>query len=96
MPLTLNVQSELAETVKDLIEKESIPLTIVDDGAADLRIVVGQEGAESTLEVLQGGGWIACATARELARKLNTEIVAAGRLLNGLEIKIKACELGCF
>jgi hypothetical protein len=39
---------------------------------------------------------LSCATAHELARKLNIKPEEIGEICNRLKIKITACRLGCF
>lgn len=39
---------------------------------------------------------LACATAFEMAKELNVDISAIGRLCNQESIKLSSCQLGCF
>ena len=41
-------------------------------------------------------GKITCSRARELAEQLKVPPAIIGKACNALEIRIKACELGCF
>ena len=68
------------------------------DGDADVEIVVCSEDErkKSNLETLYSGGWIACETARALARKLGIATMKMGKLLTRVDCKVKRCALGCF
>ena len=96
MKATLGVPEALAESVGTLLETESIPLELVPGHESTVQVVQGQAGLESSVDTLQAGGWIACLTAHQMAERLGVETRQVGKLLNHLEIKIKACELGCF
>ena len=41
-------------------------------------------------------GKISCHAAHELARELEVSVREVGKLINALNLKIIACELGCF
>jgi hypothetical protein len=96
MPETLGVPEALTESLGAFIKAESIPLGVVVGANATVQVVASQEGQESSASQLQAGGWIACLTAHQLAERLEVETRQVGKLLDHLEIKIKACELGCF
>lgn len=42
------------------------------------------------------GGRLTCEKAHELAEELNTSLREIGMICNELQIKISACQLGCF
>jgi len=46
--------------------------------------------------LLHSGGRITCSDAFKAAGKLNTKLAVVGELMNHLDIKICACQLGCF
>ncbi|MFZ5641396.1 MAG: hypothetical protein ACOY4Q_12020 [Bacillota bacterium] len=41
-------------------------------------------------------GRLTCAEARELAEKLDVNLLVVGQACDELNIRIKACQLGCF
>ena len=61
-----------------------------------MEVVVCEESLESDLAMIYSGGWIACETARDLAKKLAISIRQMGGLLDQLNVKIRKCSLGCF
>ena len=90
------VESSLAETLKQFIESESIALELTTGSDADICIQTSDECKECDLNTLYPGGWISCATALALAKKLDIQTRQVGAIMNHLEIKIKHCSLGCF
>ena len=63
---------------------------------AEVSVVQSREGCESTASVLHAGGSITCGLARDMADRLGIKRREIGKLLNHLNIKVRACELGCF
>ncbi len=61
-----------------------------------LRIRESPERTESTVDLLEAGGWIECSTAWAMAGRHGLSVNQVGRLVNALDIRIKACCLGCF
>lgn len=51
---------------------------------------------KALLEKAPEGGRISCAEARELADKLGVHPSEIGKACNVINVKIVACELGCF
>ena len=96
MATRIQVSPDLAEKVAAFADTGGLELEIVESGPADLRVNVSGERRESTVDVLEAGGWIKCATAWALARRHGVELLALGGLLNVLDIKIRECCLGCF
>ena len=96
MQATLGVPAALADSLGAFVKTESIPLEVVASDDATVRVIESEAGQESLLSTLQAGGWIACLTAHQMAERLGVETRQVGKLLDHLEIKIKACELGCF
>jgi 2-keto-4-pentenoate hydratase len=96
MQATLGVPEALAGSLGAFVQAESIPLGVVTGDKVTVRVVQGQAGQESSVSMLQAGGWIACLTAHQMAERLGVETRQVGKLLDHLEIKIKTCELGCF
>ena len=46
--------------------------------------------------LLHSGGRITCSDAFSTAGKMNTDLKVVGELMNHLDIRICACQLGCF
>jgi len=96
LAIVILVTEETAGKLKAFAESEGIPLEIVREGPAELRVVCSQERVESTGSTLHIGGWMRCPVARETAARLGMDPKQFGRLLDILDIKIRDCELGCF
>lgn len=54
------------------------------------------EQIKTEVEQAAEGGRLSCHEARALAEKLGVEYSQVGKACNELEVKIQACELGCF
>lgn len=98
MTPTLAVQAELLEDVRRLVEELSLPWDLSAGERGTVRIVQAPEGErpQCDLDTLHAGGWITCPTALEMALKLEADPRKLGALLNVLDIKVRACSLGCF
>jgi hypothetical protein len=96
MSATLAVPDELLKSVSDFVQAEKMALDVVAGEEGTVRVVQSGKRRQSTISVLEAGGWITCATARGMAPKLGITLQAMGKLLNHLDIRIRACELGCF
>ena len=96
MYAVLAVPEVLSKSVSNFVQTEKIPLAVVTGEEGTVLVVHSGKRRESSLSVLEAGGWIACATARSMAPKLGIPPQALGKLLNHLDIRIRSCELGCF
>ena len=96
MKSTLDVPEPLAAEIRKLVTDQEIPLTIVTGADAPVQVAAGPERMECDLNVLRPKGWITCAVARGMSAKLQISISAMGKLLDGLDIKVRRCDLGCF
>jgi hypothetical protein len=96
MQATLSVPESMADSVRTFIEHEKLPLDVVTTEGGTVQVVESAEGEPSTLTVLKAGGAIACPLARRMAPRLGIRIRDMGKLINHLNIRIRACELGCF
>jgi hypothetical protein len=96
MRAKLGVSEALREAVTSFVGTHDIPLEVVSGDDCNVRVVEAAEGEKSTSSVLHAGGWITCNTARGMAAELNIGSRSLGQLLDHLNIKIRACELGCF
>jgi hypothetical protein len=54
------------------------------------------ERIKAEVERAAEGGRLSCHDARALAEKLGVDYGRVGKACNELEVKIQACELGCF
>lgn len=96
MPATVSVPETMAESLRTFVKQEKLPLQVVTGPGGAVQVVESAEGEKSTLTVLKAGGWIACPMAREMAPRLGIQTREVGKLLDHLDIRIRACELGCF
>lgn len=92
----ISVPESILPRIRKIVEENAIDIEIqTEDG--DLSIQdTGTERLQSNLSTLFCGGWIACETARVIAKKLNIPLSQMGMLLNHLNIKVRRCGLGCF
>lgn len=92
----ISILESMSADLKKFVDDKSIAIEIVSDGG-DLNIEdTGPEKLESSVSVLYSGGWIACATARAIARKIDITLPQLGEILDYLKVKVKQCGLGCF
>ncbi|MBN2561366.1 MAG: hypothetical protein JXQ75_10600 [Phycisphaerae bacterium] len=96
MSASLSVPEALREQVAAFVSDEGLSIEVVSDSDATVRAVESEERLPCNLTTLQVGGWIACPTARAVAEKLGVGGRKMSALLNILDIKVRACELGCF
>jgi hypothetical protein len=96
MGVTLGVPESMAKSLRAFIEAEGLPFEVVSGGECALRVVQSKAGGRSTASELHAGGSITCTLAHELAARLGVKTREMGKLFDPLDIKIRACELGCF
>jgi hypothetical protein len=96
MQATMSVPETMAESLRAFVEREKLPLSVVTTAGGTVQVVESAQGEPSNLSVLKAGGSIACPLARRMAPRLGIRIRDVGKLLNHLDIRIRACELGCF
>ncbi|MFH1748363.1 MAG: hypothetical protein ABIG44_15125 [Planctomycetota bacterium] len=96
MPATLAVPESMLESVSAFVTAEALGITVVAGDQGDVQVLPGEERDESKATILQPGGWIACIRAFQMSDQLGLSRGNAGKLLNHLDIKIRACQLGCF
>jgi hypothetical protein len=90
------VEIAMADKLREFLDREKIDIDVVTDQAGDIEVVQCEDRKESNLTVVYSGGWIACGTARGLAKKIEISLSQMGKLLNHLDVKIRNCGLGCF
>lgn len=96
MKKKINVPDSLAPAVQELFDREKIDLEIAADQQCDIDIVLCDDRKESDLQTLYSGGWIACETARAVAKRIDIPLEQMGQLLDQLDVKVRKCSLGCF
>jgi hypothetical protein len=96
MPVMLDAPESMVQSINDFSKTERLPFAATAGEAGGLKVVASQAGRESTPTELHAGGSITCGLARDLAGRLGVKTREIGKLLNHLDIKIRACELGCF
>jgi len=96
MPSTLVVPGTLLNSVSEFVRAEKIALDVVTGEEGTVCIVQSETRRQSTLLVLEAGGWITCSAAHAMAANLGITLQAMGKLLDHLDIRIRVCELGCF
>ncbi len=94
---TLGAPRELLDVLRAECEKLDLPFKVVDGDDADV-VLCNDDGQrrDCSAKVLYRGGRITCAAAFELAGRLDISVRNTGKLLDGLNIRIKSCQLGCF
>jgi len=96
MSESLGVPEEMLIQVEAFLREREIPLEVTTGRSATVVVVRAPERRESGPATLQSGGWIACPTALGMAGRLRIRPQQLGMLLNLLDVKIRACSLGCF
>jgi hypothetical protein len=96
MPARLAVPETMVDSVSALVASEGLPLTVVAGDDGDVQVVESTDRRQSTATVLQAGGWIACSTALRMAETLGVTAGGLGKLLDHIDIRVRACQLGCF
>ena len=96
MTARLRVPAGRGSAVRAWAAAGAVPLDIVTEGDGAVEIVEGAAGQQGSAGTLRAGGWIACATAFETAARLGITPRQLGPLLDELDIRIRACQLGCF
>ncbi len=96
MPETLGVPEEMLEDVRAFVRERKIPLEVTADGNATVTVAQSAGRRESGRATLESGGWIACPIALAMAGRLGIEPLQLGVLLDFLDVKVRACSLGCF
>lgn len=96
MKRTILAPEDMLESIRAFLRAEGTSLDVATEGEGAVRINRAGQGVQSKPGSLQAGGWIKCATALDMADTLRISRMEMGKLLNHLDIKIKACSLGCF
>ena len=92
---TISAPEEIRDSLSEYLQAKAIALDLV-EGEASLNVVTGQKGQPCDARTIRVGGWIACGTALGMASRLGIPTRRMGALLDHLQVKIRACSLGCF
>jgi len=95
MKISIKAEGPLAEIVSQFLREENIAAP-TDVTPNEIRVAASTDRRECTADTIWSGGWISCALARAIARKLGIPSRSMGALLFALNVKIRQCELGCF
>ena len=93
---TIGVPDDLRDALVSLVEREGIPVEIVPPGEGVVEVVRTEARAESSTTTLQSGGCISCATAFAAAERLDVSLEQLGAMLDGLDVRVRRCQLGLF
>ena len=96
MPAKLAVPETMLDSSSTFVANEELPLTVVAGDNGDVQTAESAERRQSTATVLQAGGWIACSTALGMAETLGVSPRGIGKLLNHIDIRVRAYQWGCF
>jgi hypothetical protein len=96
MKKRIYVEIPLRDKLEEFLNTEKIDIDVVTDQTCDIKTIQSDNKKESDLNTIYSGGWIACETARSLAKKMEISLNQMGTLLNQLNVKIRRCSLGCF
>lgn len=92
----LSLPPDLADDLRAYVQERGLDLEILAGKGGQVEVVERGEPGRCQEALLQRGGWIECAAAMGLARRLGIPMAETGPLLSRLEIKIRNCQLGCF
>ncbi len=97
----LAVPPDMLASLNVFLEEKNIALHAIaaDSPGSEQAVLAVRRTAtrqQSGGELLYAGGWITCETALGLASSLDLPSRQVGALMDELEIKVRACSLGCF
>ena len=96
MSVTIGVVKSLAQDVAEFVEGAGLDCEVVPDGGGTIQILQGEGRQPCSTEALYAGGWIDCSEAEKVADRLGVARADIGKLLDRLDIKLRACQFGCF
>ncbi|MCK4752588.1 MAG: hypothetical protein KAS75_04015 [Planctomycetes bacterium] len=96
MKKRIYVEASIKEQLLKFLNVEGIKIEVTANEHRDVTILQCEDRKESDLNTIYSGGWVACETARALAKKLAIPVRQIGKLLDHLDVKIRRCGLGCF
>ncbi|HOX40358.1 MAG TPA: hypothetical protein PL033_20440 [Candidatus Brocadiia bacterium] len=97
MAAVLIVPEAWLERLRDLITRERLPISAASDGQGDVIVIDGDPPkSECGERELRVGGRLACQTGKAVASRLGVSPRKLRPLLDLFQIKVRACEWGCF
>jgi hypothetical protein len=96
MKKRIYVEILLKDKFMQFVNDENIDVEIVSNQPYDVKVIQSQERVECDLDTIYAGGWIACESARSMAKKMGISLSQMGNLMDQLNVKIRKCSLGCF
>lgn len=96
MSKSICVPGTLRDSFSKTVAETGLTLLLASEDEADVVVQVSEGRQESNDRVLESGGWISCAVAWAMAERLAIDKRSMGKLLDGLDVKVRSCELGCF
>ncbi len=94
--IEIYVAPSLADKLDEFFRAEGIEWEPATNEGALVNVVESQERKQSDLQTIYSGGWIPCAMAMPMAKRLGISLAQTGRLLDCLDVKVRQCQLGCF
>lgn len=92
----ISVDIALADSFSQFLNDKGIKLAIVTDGPGEFAVISCDDRRQSDVQTIYADGWIACATAHAVAKKMGISLKHMGEILDHLNVKIRQCSLGCF
>ena len=97
----LAVPPDMLASLTSFLERKGVALDALaadSPGAERAHMVVRRSATrqQSSAGLLYAGGWITCEVALGLSSSLGLPSRQVGALMDELEIKVRACSLGCF
>lgn len=96
MSKSICVPEAMRDSFSKIIAEAGLTLALASEDEADVVVRASEGLQESNHRVLESGGWISCAAAWAMAERLAIDKRSMGKVLDGLEVKVRSCELGCF
>ena len=96
MKKRISVDISVSGPFEEFLKAKGIRIDLKTNGSSDVEVLRCDDSKESSMDTLYFGGWIACETARALAKKLEIPMAQMGCVLSYLDVKIRKCSLGCF
>ena len=86
----------LRATVSALVGEGRLAAEIVEEKPFGICIRTASNRRQCRVDSLYAGGWIACSTAWEIAKKHGLSLRQLGDLFEALNVRVRRCSLGCF
>lgn len=92
----ISVPDSMVDSLAAFVAEKGVNVEVIAGGMGDVVVAAGEDRRQSDLDTIYAGGWIACATALDLAEKMEIPREKVGEMLDHLDVKIRDCSLGCF